>query len=302
MDRFVLKNKPLLFSLFDHTALVKTISERCFYEIGDFVLHQFPDEETYIKINSPVKDRAVILLASLDHPNDKAIPLFFAAQTLKDLGAKEVGLVAPYLAYMRQDKRFNPGEGISSHYFADLISHHFDWLVTIDPHLHRKKSLAEIYAIPTTVLHASHLIAKWVNVHVAKPLLIGPDQESDQWVSDIAQKIHAPYVVLEKIRSGDRTVDISFPSLEQYQENVPILIDDIISTAKTMMAAVNHLKNVNKNLPICIGVHGIFAGNAYQDLLNTGVAQVVTCNTIKHDSNAIDIATVISDWLVSGTD
>jgi len=289
--------KPIIFSLFDNAKLIETIKERCAYEIGEQTFRQFPDEESYIKINSVVKNRKVILLASLDNPNIKALPLLFTAQTVKELGAKEVGLVAPYLAYMRQDKQFNPGEGITSKYFAALLSQHFDWLVTIDPHLHRKKSLSELYSIPATVLHGSVPIAKWLKANVENPLIIGPDKESEQWVSDIAQQVGAPFIVLEKLRKGDRSVEISLPSLNQYHNLTPVLIDDIISTGKTMLETIIHLKNAKTKPPVCIGVHGIFAENAYEVLLTTGATKVITCNTIKHVSNAIDVSPLIVNFL-----
>jgi ribose-phosphate pyrophosphokinase len=69
-----------------------------------------------------VAGRSVILLCSLARPNNRILPLLFAADAARDLGAGEVGLVAPYLAYMRQDRRFNPGEAITSQSFARLLS------------------------------------------------------------------------------------------------------------------------------------------------------------------------------------
>ena len=75
---------------------------------------------------------------------------------------------------------------------------------------------------------------------------------------------------------------------------MPILIDDIISTAKTMIETVKHLKQQHMNMPICIGVHAVFSGNAYRELLASGVREVVTTNTIEHPSNAIDMSVVIA--------
>ena len=76
------------------------------------------------------------------------MPLALVAGTARDLGASSVGLVAPYLAYMRQDRMFRAGEGVTSVYFARLLADSFDWLVTVDPHLHRRRSLTEIYPFP----------------------------------------------------------------------------------------------------------------------------------------------------------
>ena len=110
----------------------------------------------------------------------------------------QVGLVAPYLAYMRQDRRFKPGEAVTSREVAQLLSGAFDWLVTVDPHLHRYTSLAEIYRIPTHVTHAAPLISQWIKANVPRALVIGPDSESEQWVSAVASEAGAPFTVLRE--------------------------------------------------------------------------------------------------------
>ena len=125
------------------------------------------------------------------------------------MGAASVCLVAPYLAYMRQDTRFNPGEAVTSEYFARLLSGAIDRLITIDPHLHRRNSMQEIYSVPCDVLHAAGVISAWIRENIPQALLIGPDSESEQWVSEVARNAGAPSIVLEKIRHGDRDVEVS---------------------------------------------------------------------------------------------
>ena len=177
-----------------------------------FALRHFPDRETYLRIDSDVRDRPVAVLCTLPDPDARALSLIFVSDTLRELGARQIGLVAPYLAYMRQDRRFQPGEAITSASFARLLSVQFDWLVTVDPHLHRYGSLAEIYSIPTRVIHAAPLISQWIRMNVQDPLIIGPDSESEQWVAAVAQDADAPYAVLEKIRHDDRDVEIRCPA------------------------------------------------------------------------------------------
>ncbi len=89
-------------------------------------------------------------------------------------------------------------------------------------------------------------------------------------------------------------MEISVPDVDKYKEATPVLIDDIISTARTMIETVQHLKNAGMKAPICIGIHPVFSGNAYQDLLDTGVEKIVTCNTIPHTSNAIDLSDIMA--------
>lgn len=288
-----MKQTPIIFPLFGYDDLANRLCDELQYEIGKITQHQFPDEETVIQFDSEIAGRDLIFITSLDKPNSKLLPLLFAAETAGELGANKIILIAPYLAYMRQDKQFQPGQGITSKYFAKLISIYFNGLITIDPHLHRWNSLSDIYSIPTKILHATDSIALWIHKNIQNPILIGPDAESTQWVEDIAKKSNSPFLILEKTRKGDRSVEISIPNIERYRESTPILIDDIISTAMTMIGTVNHLQSLKMKPPICIGIHAVFAGNAYQNLLATQVEKIVTCNTIQHVSNDIDISNEI---------
>jgi len=289
--------KTIFFSTPGNEILTQQLSKKCNGEVGEVLIRKFPDGETYIKIVSDVSNKRVVVVCTLNDPNEKIMPLYFFVKTAKELGAKNICLVAPYLAYMRQDKRFNPGEGITSEYFASFLSSFVDKLITIDPHLHRRKSLSEIYSIPSIALHAQHLITAWIKKNIEQPLLVGPDEESEQWVANAAKSIDVPYIVLKKNRKGDKEVEVSVPDVEHYLNHTPVLVDDIISTAQTMIQTVKHLKAAKMKAPVCIGIHAVFAGNAYQDLINSGVSKIVTCNCIVHPSNQIDVADLIAGAL-----
>lgn len=259
-----------------------------------FAMRQFPDGETYIRINSDVADRAVALVCTLHNPDEKLLPLVFMASTLRELGVRSVGLVTPYLAYMRQDRRFEPGEALTSLSFARLLSSQFDWLATVDPHLHRRGSLSEIYTIPGEVIHAAPLLTQWIRAHIAKPLVVGPDAESEQWVRAVAEAVPCPFVVLEKKRRGDRDVAVSaIPGMEDRADRTPVLVDDIISSAHTMIETVKQWAGAGLSAPVCLAVHGVFASGAYEALRQAGAAQIVTTNSIPHASNDIDISAVL---------
>lgn len=288
--------EQIVFSLPGNEHLAASISAKLKAQHGETIIRQFPDGESYVRIISDVKGKDVIVVSTLHLPDNKLLPLLFLCKGLKEFGAKTVKLVSPYLSYMRQDKRFNPGEVITSEYFAKLISSFADSLITIDPHLHRRHSMAEIYSIPCKVLHASELISNWIKENIENPVLIGPDRESEQWVSEVAKNAEAPFTILDKIRLGDNDVKVTVPEIGKYKDHTPVLVDDIISTARTMIETIGHLKIAKMKAPVCIGVHPVFSGNAYHELKNSGAEQVVTCNTIEHSSNGIDV----SELLVKG--
>ena len=284
---------PLFIAMPGNEAMVGSLAQTLGAEIGQVVLRNFPDGETYLRFTSDLAGRLLVIGCTLDRPNDKILPLLFAAATARELGAAKVGLVAPYLAYMRQDRRFNPGEAVTSRQVAQLLSNAFDWLVTVDPHLHRYVSLAEIYRIPTRVVHAAPLISQWIKAHVPNPLIIGPDSESEQWVSAVAKDANAPYTVLEKTRRGDREVEISVRNLHDLDGRTPVIVDDIISSGRTMIEAVRLLIARGATTPVCIAVHGLFADNSDILLAQAG-GRVVTSNSIPHDTNGIDTGEVIA--------
>lgn len=85
------------------------------------------------------------------------------------------------------------------------------------------------------------------------------------------------------------------PQIEQYANHTPVLIDDIISTGRTMIETIKHIQAYGIHNIICLAVHAVFANNAYDELMKTGVADIVTCNTIVHPSNKIDISNLRID-------
>ncbi|MDD3762938.1 MAG: ribose-phosphate diphosphokinase [Nevskiales bacterium] len=291
--------KPLILALNDGdpTGLTAALAHALDAESGTLETRRFPDGETYLRVHATAAQRDVVIAGSLDRPDDKLVRLYLLASTLRDLGARRVLLAAPYLAYMRQDRTFHEGEGVSARYVAGWLSGCLDGLVTVDPHLHRIHTLDEVYRCPSRVVAAAPAIAAWIAANVDAPLLLGPDAESEQWVVQVAELAHCPYVVLEKQRHGDRDVEVSVPQVERWREHTPVLIDDIVSTARTMIATVRHLQVADLPAPVCVAVHAIFADTAYHDLLRSGARRVVTCNSIAHPSNLINLHPRIADAL-----
>jgi ribose-phosphate pyrophosphokinase len=296
--------EPIVFAFPGHDRLAATIAAHIGGTTGSLFLHRFPDGEMYVRLDTPASGRETVFVCTLNRPDAKILPLLFALAGARSQGAVRVGMVVPYLAYLRQDAQFQAGEAVTSATFGALVSQGADWIVTVDPHLHRYRSLDAVYRIPSRVVHAAPAIAAWIAQNVSKPLLIGPDRESEQWVQDVATGAHAPHVMLDKTRRGDRDVDVVVPQLERYREHTPVVVDDIVSTARTMIAAVGHLVQAGLQAPVCVGVHAIFAGDAYEALQKAGAARIVTCNTIAHASNGIDvdhaIAAEVAD-LLAGT-
>lgn len=259
--------------------------------VGRLETRHFPDGETYVRFADALDGQSVVIACTLDRPDAKIAGLLFAADAARELGARRVGLAAPYLCYMRQDKRFRPGEAVTSRSFATLISRHFDWLVTIDPHLHRYRALDEIYSIPALALHAGPVIADWIGRNVAKPYLIGPDSESRQWVEAVAAACGAPWAVLNKIREGDRSVSETSISAS-LRGQTPVLLDDIVSSGATLLETLRQLP-LDADPAVLIAIHGLCSKDARQSLMKSG-AKLITTNSIPNADAKIDIVPLLA--------
>ncbi len=269
--------------------MTEKISQIFEVEIGLHTVRKFPDGESYVRIETDLENRDVIIVSDLSHPDCKTLPLLFAADLAASLHAKTVGLIVPYLPYMRQDKAFQAGEAITSHYYAKLLSSAFDWLLTVDPHLHRIKNLDQIYALHPIQLSATKALVAWIKQNVPCPLLVGPDSESLQWVQSVANDLAAPFLVAKKSRCGDRCIEIDLPDTQEYDAHSPVIIDDVISTGTTLIETIKALRKDGLKPPICLAVHALLNKETSAEILNAGAKSVITTNTIPHFTNGVDI-------------
>jgi len=271
---------------------IAAILDADFYNLE---LHRFPDGESLVTLPGDLSGIDLVFLATLRDPDPLALPLLFAATTARELGARRVGLVAPYLAYMRQDRRFAAGQAVSAPLFARFLSQAFDWLVTADPHLHRISSLQALFTIPTQRVVTAPLIARWIAENVPDAFLVGPDIESRQWVEEVARLARRPSEVLSKTRTGDRRVEITSPENHLLSSGTPVILDDIASSGRTIVRTIERLRSQAASPPVCILIHPVFAGDACEEILTAGAARVVTTDSIPHSTNAIGLARPLAE-------
>ena len=286
----------VVFAMPENEDLARDLAAMTGTELGSLEYRKFPDRESYLRFISDVRTREVVLACSLHDPDSKVLPLLLAATALRDLGATRVGLAAPYLAYMRQDRRFKEGEAVTSSDFAHLLSASFDWIATIDPHLHRRSAMSEIYSISVLVGHAVPVLTDYIRHHSGGAFLIGPDEESEQWVAAVALAAGVPHVTLMKERRGDRDVVISFPDISSFAGKTPVLVDDVISSGRTMEVAAQQLQKSGFSRTICLAAHGILADDAHARLVAAGASVVVT-NTIPGPAALLDIHPLFAELI-----
>ena len=256
--------------------------------------HRFPDGELKLTLPASLPDR-VVLFRTLDQPNDKLVELLLAAQSARQLGAQHLTLVAAYLAYMRQDIAFNPGEVVSQRVVGRFLASLFDAVITVDPHLHRVATLDE--AVPVAqaiVVSAAPLLADLIATRRPGALLVGPDEESAQWIAQAAARHGFDYAVCRKVRHGDRSVEVTLPDVAA-KDRAAVLLDDMASTGHTVARAAQALLAAGATSVDVAVTHALFADEALTTMRNAGVGEIWSTDCITHPTNAVAMAPALAE-------
>jgi len=286
-------NTPMLLHFAEDLPQATAIAQAAGMNPAAIARHRFPDGELKLRLPSVLPPR-VVLLRTLDNPDEKLVELLLVARTARTLGAKHLTLVAPYLAYMRQDMAFQPGEVVSQKVIGQFLAGLFDAVITVDPHLHRVATLAE--AVPVaqaTVLSGAPLLADLIATHSPGALLVGPDEESAQWIAQAAARHGFDHAVCHKIRHGDRDVQIALPDI-RVQGRCVVLLDDVASSGHTLAGAARLLLSAGAASVDVAVTHALFAGDALQVIKDAGVGRVWSTDCINHPSNAVSMAECIA--------
>lgn len=258
--------------------------------------HRFPDGEIKLRLPDTLPEH-VVILRTMNDPNEKLVELLLAAQTARGLGARHLTLVAPYLAYMRQDVAFHPGEAISQRIVGRFLASLFDAVITVDPHLHRVATLQEAVPVASAiVLSGAPLLSDLIAARRQQPLLMGPDEESAQWVALAASRHGFDYAVCRKVRNGDRAVAVALPDRTVTGRQV-VLLDDVASTGHTVARAAHLLLAAGATSVDVAVTHALFVGDALQVILAAGVGEVWSTDCIPHPSNAVSMAATLAEAL-----
>lgn len=291
---------PLICILPGNEALGLGIASACGGEPCRPEIHRFPDGEQRLCLSASVAGRDAVLVCSLEQPDAKMATLHFAASLLRELGARRILLTAPYLPYLRQDRAFASGQGIQARHYASWLSGLIDGLVTLDPHLHRIRSLSQIYTVPCVALSAAPAIAAHLRPRLTRPLLIGPDRESAQWLQPLAQQLGVPCAVLGKKRLGDRQVQIDLGELPPPDAGLqPVLVDDIAASGATLLEGLRLLRARGYPPALCVVVHALCDEALDSALREAGATQLLSCNGVAHPSNAIDVRPLLAQATAS---
>lgn len=292
------KNEDMVLLHFeDEVAEASRLATAAGIEAAEIERHRFPDDELRLRLPARLPAR-VALYRSLHRPNEKLLELLLVARSAGRMGAQHLTLVAPYLAYMRQDKAFRAGEVVSQRIVGEFLAGLFDGVITVDPHLHRIDTLAEAIPVPHAIaLSGAGLLADVAVSHRARPLLVGPDRESRQWVETAAQRHGLDFIVCEKVRHDDRNVDIVLPANAAVRGRAVVILDDVASSGHTLARTAAVLLAAGAASVDVAVTHALFADDALALIRAAGVGEVWSTDCIAHPSNAVHIAPLLAEAL-----
>ena len=287
----------LLLGFPEYSQQARCIAAAAGLSYSHIKIHHFPDGESQLILPAKLP-KHVIFCRSLNEPNEKLIELIMAASSARKNGAQTIGLIAPYLCYMRQDKAFNPGEVVSQIILGELLATYFDQVLTVDAHLHRTEHLFQALPVKKAVnVTATQPMAQFIEKNIDDAYIIGPDKESEQWVANIARYSKLNYCIASKQRFGDKEVEVTIPDADYFQRHI-ILVDDVASTGKTLLAVAQKLAKYQPASISVLVTHALFVNDAQEELIAANVSNIWSCDSIPHPSNAIQLANLLAGELI----
>ncbi|XRP96883.1 ribose-phosphate diphosphokinase [Methanocaldococcus sp. 16A] len=254
---------------------------------------RFPDNEIYVRVVDEINDDEAVIINTQKNQNDAIVETILLCDALRDEGVKKITLVAPYLAYARQDKKFNPGEAISIRALAKIYSNIVDKLITINPH---ETHIKDFFTIPFVYGDAVPKLAEYVKDKLENPIVLAPDKGALEFAKTASEILNAEYDYLEKTRLSPTEIQIAPKTLDANGRDV-LIVDDIISTGGTMATAVKLLKEQGAKKIIAACVHPVLIGDALNKLYSAGVEEVVGTDTYLSEVSKVSVAEVIVDLL-----
>ncbi len=259
-------------------------------------VEKFPDGETHI-VSPPAEGTVVYVQTMYPYPNEMLVEMEFTVDLLKELGAGRVIAVVPYLAYTRQDTRHKEGEAVAVGSMLRMLeAAGVNDIVSVDIHLHRL-GLEELSGMASVRLHevsAVDALAKEAGRFLRKPVVVGPDSESERWAKRAAELLDSHYDVLEKHRISPKEIEIRPKSMDVKGRDV-LIIDDIVSTGDTIMKVIESLRAKGADRIAAAFTHGVLSGeDAAAGLYRAGATHLISTNTIDNEFSRGDVGPIVA--------
>jgi ribose-phosphate pyrophosphokinase len=222
----------------------------------------------------------VYIVQAIGPPVDEhLVELFMLADAARRGGAARITAVIPYLAYARQDHRTRTGESLGLRVVADLLTAvHIDRVLVVDPHT---ATLEATFAMPVESISAVSVLAAALQpLAPADAVVVAPDLGAVKIAERYAAALHLPVVVIRKTRLSGTSVRAE-EVVGHVEGRVPIVVDDMISTASTIAAASEALlRHRCQPTLLVVATHGLLVGPAIERLQTLPLQTLVVADTL----------------------
>ncbi len=269
-----------LFSCKDSMELAEKISDKANVGLNESISKKFKNGESYVNLMTNVEDKSIYVVEAGSGPiNDNLMEFRQIVDAAKRDGAEKITAIIPYMPYSRQDRISKTGESIAAKMVAEDIQRAgADKIITVDLHSVQTQGF---YNIPCKNLSAMPLFANYFRNkgNLSDFAIISPDFGGEKRAKALAKELDAPIAIISKERSEHNKAE-AVAIFGNVKGKNCILIDDMIDTAGTITEAVKMLKNNGaKDVYIC-ATHGIFSDNAYENIKNCPVKEVIVTDTL----------------------
>lgn len=260
--------------------LGQEIAEYLGVRLGGINISRFANGEIYIRFEESIRGSDVFILQSFtNNVNEQIMELLIGIDALKRASAGRITAVIPYYCYARQEKKSAPREPITARMLADLITTAgADRVITMDLHA---PAIQGFFNIPVDHMTALPMLAQYIRQkNFPDSVIIAPDAGSVKKAEKLAARLDLPLGVMYKRRPAPNVAEITF-FIGDVKDKTPIIIDDMVDTAGSIMQVVDALLERGAKPEIhLLTTHGVFSPPAIERLKHDAIKEVVVCNTI----------------------
>jgi len=263
------------------------IAERLNLDLTDAGLKTFSDGEVYCRYKDSIRGADLFIVQSICGSenegltvNDALVELMLMVHAAKHASAHRIIAVTPWYGYSRQDKKSAPREPISARLVAEVLeTAGIDRLVTMDLHAGQVQGF---FSKPVDHMTAMPILTQFVQDrlgHESDLVIVAPDAGRVKLVRKFAQKVNAPYALLEKERPAQQVAEIGYV-IGDVKGKVAVIVDDIIDTGGTLAAAAQTVLDEGAEKVYAVATHGIFSGKAFETLTSSPLSGIVVTDTV----------------------